>query len=244
MFKRGEIVELNLKRMDGLIEVGILRDADHLISAHDGKVRSTAGYEMTKPPIHEKVGRRFVPSGEYREPLQDEWYLSGPIGEPTHAVLVPLPHYPILLPVPELEPEPEPEPEFEVGDWVKEDSGGFIYHINSFENDGTVNCDHCQISGQYFSSETFTKLPGRPLTTDDLMMAQSGRRVHVMCHADCCGQTKGIHGDITTHVSNSVVYFGHVNQPEPGYRRRMASYEAGAIVFADGVEGNIYVVSA
>ena len=109
MFKLGEIVELNLKRMDGLIEVGILRDADYLISAHDGKVQSTAGYEMTKPPIHEKDGRRFVPSGEYRRPKDGEWYMPESLpnntpsrnsgGHPGYRI--------ILLPIPELEPEPE-----------------------------------------------------------------------------------------------------------------------------------------
>ncbi len=145
MFKRGEIVELNLKRMDGLIEVGILKDTDHLISAHDKKVRSTVCYEMTKPPIYEKDGRRFVPSGEYREPLQDEWYLSGLIGGPARAVLVPLPHYPILLPVPELPEEECKSCCIVAGKFVPVDTEGFCVKCGKEVVD--LNPDHPKPDG-------------------------------------------------------------------------------------------------
>ena len=296
MFKRGDIVELNLKRMDGLIEVGILRDADYLISAHDGKVQSTAGYEMTKPPIHEKDGRRFVPSGEYREPLQDEWYLSGPIGEPTHAVLVPLLHYPILLPVPELEPEhrfevgdtienhlgnkvkitgfskgaagkpmanwgPDgrtfisslnPVKEFKVGDWVSVDHDDTTCKINSYNQQNNKFCCTNAMApsgGKKYSStwqgfyfpQSLTKLPGRPLTTDDLMQVLSGKKITVECNIDTgmcliSGQHRitaefGSEGRLWLHC-------GHNHFPP------IASFRDGEIVFAEGVEGNIYVVSA
>ena len=228
MFKRGEIVELNLKRMDGLIEVGILRDADYLISAHDGKVQSTAGYEMTKPPIHEKDGRRFVPSGEYREPLQDEWYLSGLIGGPARAVLVPLPHYPILLPVPELEPEHE----FEVGDWVKDTRNGEVF---------------CADESCVYPSKYWEKLPGRPLTTADLMQVLSGKKITVECHAECCVKGKGhpVSGGIIYNIFKHTTYFFHANQFHQVLpSAALAEFKDGSIVFAPNVEGNIFIVEA
>ena len=242
MFKRGDIVELNLKRMGGLREVGILKDADHLISAHDGKVRSTVCYEMTRPPVYEKVGRRFVPSGEYREPLQDEWYLSGPIGEPTHAVLVPLPHYPILLPVPELEPE------FQVGDWVKDGNGLHIATVSAVEAGGymlTWSLNNTQsFYTLQFAKEHLTKLPGRPLTTDDLMQVLGGKKIRVECHARCCNETSGgisfkVNVEADTRTAPNTTAFYH-----DGQAFLFAYIRDGSIVFAKNVEGNIYVVEA
>ncbi len=266
MFKRGDIVELNLKRMDGLIEVGILRDADYLISAHDGKVQSTAGYEMTKPPIYEKDGQKFVPSGEFRIPRGDEFWLyaMGNIegkGKVVGGDSSPTPyanpkredgHRPILLPVPELEHE------FKVGDWVGNHNGDVAQITDADEDRDTVKWDADVIKGGTSLITSCTPLPGRPLTTDDLMQVLSGKKIMVECHACGCGGNRGevyfsekcegkgggfFHENFTTY-ENEVVFRhdedGRVGMPGWYFAR----FQDGTIVFAEGVEGNIYVVSA
>ncbi len=147
MFKRGDIVELNLKRTDGLREVGILKDADYLISAHDGKVQSTAGYEMTKPPIHEKDGRRLVPSGEYRRPKDGEWYMPESLpnntpsrnsgGHPGYRI--------ILLPVPNLPEEECKSCCIVAGKFVPVDTEGFCVKCGKEVVD--LNPDHPKPDG-------------------------------------------------------------------------------------------------
>ena len=96
-------------------------------------------------PTYEKDGRRFVPSGEYREPLQDEWYLSGLIGEPARAVLVPFPHYPILLPVPDLPEEECKSCCIVAGKFVPVDTEGFCVKCGKEVVD--LNPDHPKPDG-------------------------------------------------------------------------------------------------
>ena len=228
-------------------------------------------------PTYEKDGRRFVPSGEYREPLQDEWYLSGPIGEPTRAVLVPLPHYPTLLPIPELEPEHEFKggdwvryketgkiyqvsnanafaysmektcnryekllgicPEFKVGEFVRcvgSHHKGEIFRVDSLSVDGWVRSE--SMPGTIFNPKNLEKLPGRPLTTDDLMLNAGGKEIIVHCNGcECNGAVEIIYPVAT---SDGVAFF-HKGNGAP-----VATFSSGAIVFAPDVEGNIYVVEA
>ena len=223
MFKRGDVVQGVAMHDD---KVYLFVSANEAITikgdtAYGHKLKpSLFCLQLYTGPIYEKAGQRFVASEE------EVWV--APMSHPVKCK--------VLLPVPELEPEPEPEPEFEVGDWVKEDSGGFIYHINSFENDGTVNCDHCQISGQYFSSETFTKLPGRPLTTDDLMLNASGEEFTIHCNGCGCD---GVVATIWPASHEGGVAFFHKGNTSP-----VATFAYGGIVFAGDVEGNIFVVEA
>ena len=256
MFARGDVVELNLKRTDGLREVGILKDADHLISAHDGKVQSTAGYEMTKPPflVPDIPGRRFVPSGEYRVPCQGE-YWSHHKGTDRYSVYGPGIHAlgesdnngyrPILLPVPELEPTPEPvpEPEFKVDDWIFINGIG-PYRIQSVEDNAYCWIHHGNKTKGITRFEypewdehkqpVFTKAPGRPLTTDDLMQVLSGKKVKVECHACGCG---GIRDTLKAEMFANGLFFFYEHNGE-----NIGEIKDGSIVFADGVEGNIYIV--
>ena len=240
MIKRGDVVQLNLKRMDGLIEIGILRDADYLISAHDGKAQSTAGYEMTKPPVYGKDGQRFVPSGEFREPNEGESYLS-PNGVveswSKHAWTISKLFSTecndgrfrrILLPTPELEPEHE----FEVGDWVRFDNGESKYTFQVSKIIPGSLFDSCD--NEYYPLNICTKLPGRPLTTDDLMQVLSGKKVRVECHACECD---GVREHLTMNMGCGNVQVHHGNNPN-----WVACLRGGYIVFADGVEGNIYIV--
>ncbi len=250
MFKRGDIVELNLKRTDGLREVGILKDADYLISAHDGKVQSTAGYEMTKPPIYEKVGRRFVASGEFRFVKVGDYWLDGKItDEESWSVVGPMKvqldddandiAVPIILPIPELEPEHE----FEIGDWVRitEDNPNHsrlpvgVYRVDCVMSKGSIGID-----GLVVSPEFLTKLPGRPLTTDDLMHLMGGNIVCAHWNMCCGGEKVGsvFWDEERVSVGGWRVVFRHSDADE-----FLAEFKDGSIVFADGVEGNIFVVS-
>ncbi len=286
MFARGDVVQLNLKRTDGLREVGILKDADHLISAHDGKVRSTAGYEMTKPPIYAKDGKRFVPSGEYRKPTVGEtWLFEGAVCSDCTEETVFTTYRAILLPIPDLpeeeckscciiagkfvpvdtegfcvkcgkevvdlnpdHPKPEPEHEFAVGKFVRcvgSHHKGEIFKVDSLSVDGWVRSE--SIPDTIFNPKNIEKIPGRPLTTDDLMQVLSGKKITVECHAECCVNGKGhpVSGGIIYNIFKHTTYFFHANQFHQVLpSAALAELKGGSIVFADGVEGNIYVVEA
>ena len=258
MFKRGDIGR-NEKHMVVITGVphGIQFITDYIGGGQkhfpDGRHSEWVKYTG---PIYKKGGRRFVPSGEYRLVMVGDWYKSegGPnSGEPIKATCS-YGYRAILLPVPAL-PEEHPcdfcdgkgellticerchgtggltKPEFEVGDWVKNNKTGRIVEV---DNSGFTNA-----AGGY------TKLPGRPLTTDDLMQVQSGKRIIVECHAECCVKGKGhpVSGGIIYNIFKHTTYFFHANQFHQVLpSAALAEFKDGSIVFAPNVEGNIYVV--
>ncbi len=118
MFKRGEIVTSNKTG-----SVWLVASDDKVITIH-----STYGeYGEESPfsqdgntfdpytgPTYEKNGRRFVPSGEFRVPKQDEWFATWPDEAPLlssgYDDNPSISHHgcrPILLPVPALPEEVE-----------------------------------------------------------------------------------------------------------------------------------------
>ena len=156
----------------------------------------------------------------------------------------------VPLPIPELEPE------FKVGDWVKDGNGLHIATVSVVEAGGymltwSLNNTRSFYTLQ-FAKEHLTKLPGRPLTTDDLMQVLSGRKITVECHACEC---KGVIGQVSAQNAKwpnektlSMCFF-HENQPfgegeVHDEANPLAYFEDNKLVFADDVENNIYVVSA
>ena len=86
-------------------------------------------------------------------------------------------------------------------------------------------------------ADQLTKLPGRPLTTDDLMQVLSGKILKTECHAGGCqGVRRSI--NITQSSRADGVRFYH-----DGNNNEIAQFKNGSIVFADQIEGNIFVVS-
>ena len=123
-----------------------------------------------------------------------------------------------------------PKPEFKVGDWVSVDESDMCYrvekkHLGAYANVG---------------SHGLTKLPGRPLTTDDLMQVLGGKRITVECHACGC---EGVR-DVITYMQNpggckEILFYHGDHSIEGNYH--LAAFQGGRIVFAD-VEGNIFVI--
>ncbi len=203
MFKPGEIVlhmgklavyvsDKEAHHLDGIKITGNHPHADGEIKKYDG-------------PTYEKGGRRFVASPEpCRLPKKGEWFYSEGIGKPVVALSswIAMPTLDteghgwtrrILLEVPDL-PEEHPcdfcdgkgellticerchgtggltKHEFKGGDWVRYKETGKIYQVsnaNAFAYSMEKTCNR------------YEKLPGRPLTTDDLMQVQSGKRIIV-----------------------------------------------------------------
>lgn len=257
MFKRGDIVEY-----DGAV---CIYEDDNLLRPIKDPSDSWSGFyrEHIKPytgPIYEKDGQRFVPSGEFRLPKKGEWFLGkerDKKDKPLRAHWDFIHQYKIiLLPVPSLEPESE----FKVGDWVriidgKESVMGVRYRPDMKLNIGEIHKIVGTVPGMgsfkldsdtwLWRPEWLEKLPGRPLTTDDLMMVQSGEKVEIECHACKCGESGGVRGRLFPIVESAYgekriafyhTEFGDIKSPW------LARYEDGSIMFADGVEGNIFVI--
>ena len=246
MFKRGDVYEYDDKSDTFIF------DGKDLVSISGGDIEpDVSGIVPYTGPTYEKDGQRFVPSGEYRRPKGGEWYMPESLpnntpfrnshGHPGYRV--------ILLPVPELEHE------FKVGDWVKDGNGLHIATVSVVEAGGymltwSLNNTRSFYTLQ-FAKEHLTKLPGRPLTTDDLMQVLSGRKITVECHACEC---KGVIGQVSAQNAKwpnektlSMCFF-HENQPfgegeVHSEANPLAYFEDNKLVFADGVEGSIYVVS-
>ena len=132
------------------------------------------------------------------------------------------------------------KPELKVGDYLRFDNG----LVQQFHKNMALNPEAPNGYG------TWIKLPGRPLTTDDLMLVLSGEKITVECHACGCDKGGGITGDLYAETDDpeddeldgSMLYFHHTNNPKGAGNYQLASFKDGYIVFADGVEGNIYIV--
>ena len=117
----------------------------------------------------------------------------------------------------------EPRPEFQVGDWLRKQDGE-VYQMHEYQ----------------YPLKSDTKLPGRPLTTDDLMQVLGGKRITVECHACGC---EGVR-DVITYMQNpggckEILFYHGDHSIEGNYH--LAAFQGGRIVFAD-VEGNIFVI--
>ncbi len=249
MFKRGDILtgkangNLYLYRGEDVAGFDITQQRDTVVT-------ESGTYEPYSGPTYEKGDQRFVPSGEYRVPNKDECWLCGLEGNlvitiaPFSNKLRDGGYRPILLPIPELEPEHE----FAVGDWVKinDDNPNFsqlpagIYRVDGVMGEGSIGIDGYAVSPKFL-----TLLPGRPLTTDDLMQVLSGKKITVECHAECCVKGKGhpVSGGIIYNIFKHTTYFFHANQFHQVLpSAALAGFEDGSIGFSDSVEGNIFVV--
>lgn len=98
------------------------------------------------------------------------------------------------------------------------------------------------VTGYYAAGAT--KLPGRPLTTDDLMLVLSGKKVMVECWACDCD---GVRSHLTySHRSKTECAdpFNSIGfEHEAGTGMHLAYFQNGHIVWSRHVEGNVYVVS-
>ncbi len=125
-----------------------------------------------------------------------------------------------------------PKPEFKVGDWVRYKETGKTYKVTK---------DNAFAYNQGKTLVLYELLPGRPLTTDDLMQVLSGKKVMVECHVGNCGDLGGVRYRITAEIGSKEgawAWFHHgMNHVPP-----IASFQDGAIVFSDGIEGNIFVI--
>jgi len=190
MFKRGELVEggRGVWFVSGEGELTVIKEPDRKYG--DKTTYSINGHSL-KPytgPIYENDVQRFVPSGEFRRPLKGEWcwipiakyvfkaehdFQGKYSDDPSSG------YRPILLPTPKL-PDEEcslcrghgvcrhcvPEHEFKVEDWVKWEHGGrsAIHQVVKI-----VNRDIVAYNSGSVLVKNCTKLPGRPLTIDDLI---------------------------------------------------------------------------
>ena len=251
MFKRGEIVTVSW--------VGARRSCAAIVekTPHPGSVtlwptddgrRHTVSESIVTPytgPPYEKDGRRFV-AEEFREIKTGDFYLSchdqgkrqihkagdyGPNRDIDNGWRI------ALLPVPELEHE------FKVGDWIRNHNGDVakIKRLGVYSGEDTgIEWDADVIKSGQSYLKSCTKLPGRPLTTDDLMLVLSGVKVMVECHACGC---EGVRDKIIAKLGecfDDIVFFYHGEYNEKSIN--IARISNGSIVFADSVEGSIYVV--
>jgi hypothetical protein len=248
MFKRGDIVigEYTTRLLV------VLSDNKCQEIGGDAEIEYSQGAFFTPytGPVYEKDGKRFVPSGEFRIVCNGEYYLgsnSKEVCEHKHDTFTDVSnakgYRPILLPIPELPNKHE----FKAGDWVRYKETGKSYQVSDAN------------AFAYSKEKTFNlyeKLPGRPLTTDDLMQVLSGKKVMVECHAcecksnrgevyfseKCDGKGGGFFHENFTSYGSEVIYRhdedGRVGMPGWYFAR----FTDGSIVFADGVEGNIFVV--
>ena len=138
------------------------------------------------------------------------------------------------------------KPEFWIGCWAK--VVGLVDNpvITSFSNG-----DRVEIVGwdggawqvrsggiyQYLEARSLEKLPGRPLTTDDLMQVLSGYKVMVECHTCWCKSKGGVVGQIWAEEVKGIVYFAH-----EGNNAKFAHFKGGKIQFIDDDKGNIFVI--
>ena len=245
MFKRGDIVIVNWwgnKPTENAI-VYEDRKSQIVLYPFSDERRHTVSGEVVEPytgPIYEKDGQRFVPSGENRIPGSGEYFLDrlGSVLRLGDEAVVANQKFDggyrrILLPVLELESEHE----FKISDWVKFDSDE-VFQISGFNKDKTLAFGGSSKHGYYIRGR-ITKLPGRPLDISDLMRVLSGDKVMVECHACECEDDMG---EVTVQLKReSFLEFRH-GLNEKGENYQIAAFKDGSIVFADGVEGNIFVV--
>ena len=257
MFKRGDIFVGKETRRLYLC----LGDCKYynITAQEDSTMDDPRHHESYTGPIYEKDKQRFVPSGEFRLPKDGEWILPNKSDSP---FLVGCNYkrdcYVILLPVPTFEPE-EAEcklcrgtgvcrdcvHEFSVGDWVK-DTGGHVWKVGAISTKLGKLYPHDGGEGVVMSA--CTKLPGRPLTTDDLMRVQSGIPVWIKCDACHCAKNDDAEGYVYTVVDkgtkgHGTVSFYHENGHDENHVNfPVASYKDGSIVFSPDVEGSIYVI--
>ncbi len=256
MFKRGDVYEYDDKSDTFIF------DGKNLVSISGGDIEpDISGIVPYTGPTYEKDGRRFVASGEFRAPKIGDWFDDTPIrGGVTKAYMDFETYRPILLPVSELEPEPK----FAVGDWVEingndrlKDGGRF--RIANVDKEIRVDAMFTVV----VQPDQLTKLPGRPLTTDDLMQVLSGKKITVECHACGCGSNgskqageiyiqkreQQYHEYVAFYHKNFVaggggVIYDHRDIPGETGAYFLARFVNGSIVFAGGVENDIYVVEA
>lgn len=237
MFKRGDIVTSErapkLLVIGGVVNDGVEKYKTYYFDGSDGNYGVSyidAKYSPYTGPIYEKDGQRFVPSPEpIRLPKKGEWYFCENLKGPAqamidHQIINYLLHKGcqiILLPVPTLEPEHE----FKKGDWVRNTSKDkAVWQVGGDTAMASMTADDYEL------------LPGRPLTTDDLMLVLSGDKIMVECHAECHEHMSGIIILGKCKITGAT-YFDH-----DGYDMGFAFFEDGSIVFADDVEGNIFVI--
>jgi hypothetical protein len=230
-FKRGDVVTYG-----GSLRVvtGTKGGKTQTIDLYGASNQTVNGYDKYDGPIYTKDGQRFVSANEGRVPKEDEWFL-GSDGTPLQMCEL---KYTkgidrvILLPVPELEPEHG----FEVGDWVifdeKRPAGTEIFEVTSVESKPPL------LNGKYHISRV-AKLPGPPLTEDDLMLVLSGEKIEVECYACGCDGDRG--RVVTSNDVEGRCNFRH-GQNQNGENYPIAYFMDGSIEWADGVPGNIFRV--
>jgi hypothetical protein len=173
----------------------------------------------------EKDGVTYVYKGEKRQPMPGEHYLYVPKME-VFKCKDAKSSWPIV----------EPEHEFKVGDWVKFDKEKIMQIIDFDKVNKKVA--FCRGEGKYGNHiERMEKLPGRPLTTEDLMQVLSGKKVMVECHACMCADKPKVTSRLFISINNDIVHFAHT-----GEVAKIALFTNGEVKWTDGVEGNIFVV--
>ena len=214
MFKRGDVVQGVAMHDD---KVYLFVSANEAITI---KGDTAYGHKLkpslfclqlyTGPTYYDYAGRRYVPSGEWRQVLKGENFRT-----PSHVVGI-----------------------SRVGTAAR-----------NFDSNGDTE-DHGCHAILLPVPDLPEEHPGRPLTTDDLMLVLSGEKITVECHACGCDKGGGITGDLYAETDDpeddeldgSMLYFHHTNNPKGAGNYQLASFKDGYIVFADGVEGNIYIV--
>lgn len=132
--------------------------------------------------------------------------------------------------------------DFEKGGWVRAHTtsyGDVIAEVASVDKANLVLLVDFNTMGKFIIGKSKAeKLPGRPLTTDDLMQRLGGVEFDVECHACGCGKSGGVKSKLTFKIADNGITFYHI-----GSHEMLATFDKqGSIVFADGVEGHIYVI--